>query len=58
MIYRLKMPTPKGVVLFRFDPVSPDEPYKVITRILLDRIIQFQGMFTVIDRNKIRQRRL
>jgi len=50
------MPAPKGVVLFRFDPASPDEPYKVLTRILLNRIIQFQGMLTVIDRNKILQR--
>jgi predicted nuclease of predicted toxin-antitoxin system len=30
MIYQFKMPIPKGIVLFRFDPASPDEPYQVI----------------------------
>ena len=58
LIYRLKRPTPPGIVYFRFDPTSPEEPAKHILQLLTVHRLSLKGKFTVTDRGQIRQRPL
>ncbi len=48
----------EGVVLFRFTPKYPEEPAEILLSILEREEIELPGKFTVIDRNKVRQRSL
>ncbi len=58
LVYRSGMDAPAGIVLFRFGPASPDEPSEVLLELLERPELQFQGYFTVIDRDRVRQRPL
>lgn len=57
LIYRYNYSVPGGLVYFRFDPSTPEAPAKVLTAILQKEDLSLIGKFTVIDKNKIRQRR-
>ena len=56
LIYRHKSSAPAGVVYFRFNPSTPEEPAKILLDILEKGKISILGKFTVIERGRIRQR--
>lgn len=56
LIYRHRALPPRGIVYFRFDPSTPQEPAEILSKILNQKAISLLEKFTVIERNKIRQR--
>jgi predicted nuclease of predicted toxin-antitoxin system len=58
LIYRLGLPPPAGVVYFRFDPVTPEEPAEHLLRLLIVNDMSLEGRFTVAERGHLRQRPL
>jgi predicted nuclease of predicted toxin-antitoxin system len=58
MIYRLKLPVPTGVIYFRFNPVTPEEPADRLIELLATGNVPLSGMFSVIERGRLRQRQL
>ncbi len=58
LIYRHNSFIPGGIVFFRFNPATPDEPSSILRTILTDKRILMAGKYTVIDRKRIRQRNL
>jgi predicted nuclease of predicted toxin-antitoxin system len=58
LIYRFRLPAPKGVIYLRFRPHSPEEPASLLLNLLQTEELQFEGRFTIIERDKIRQRPL
>jgi hypothetical protein len=57
-IYRLRLPSPTGVLYLRFRPHTPEEPAILLLNLLQTKGLQFGGQFTVIERDQIRQRPL
>lgn len=47
-----------GVILLRFSPSFPEEAYEIINDVISNPEISLSGMFTVIERDYIRQRKL
>ena len=58
LIYRLRLRSPKGVIYLRFRPHTPEEPASILLNLLQIEGLQFQERFTVVDRDRIRQRPL
>lgn len=58
LIYRHKLLTPDGIVYFRFDPSTPEEPAEILLNVLEKGKVSISGKFTVIERERIRQRTL
>ncbi|BAZ13209.1 hypothetical protein NIES4071_50480 [Calothrix sp. NIES-4071] len=58
LIYRLRLPSPRGVIYLRFRPQSPEEPAIIIFNLLQTEGLLFEDRFTVVDRDQIRQRPL
>jgi len=58
LIYRLRLPSPTGVLYLRFRPHTPEEPAQLLLNLLQAEQLQFEGWFTVISRDQIRQRPL
>ncbi len=58
LIYRLGMPSPAGVVYFRYVPLTPEEPAKDLLRLLNLEGVSLEGRFTVVERTQMRQRPL
>lgn len=58
LIYRYKMPSPVGVIYFRFDPLTPEEPAEHLLKLLALPHFTVENRFTVTDRKKVRQKRL
>ena len=56
LIYRRKSFTPTGVVYFRFDPFTPEEPAEILLNILKTGKVEILGKFTVVERGRIRQK--
>lgn len=56
LIYKHKLPAPDGVVYFRFDPSTPEEPAKILLDIKERGKTSLSGKFTVVERGRIRQR--
>jgi len=50
--------TSLGLPIFRFTPASPDEAGKILSDILKARRVALAGKFTVVERDRIRQRSL
>lgn len=57
LIYKRKLPSPGGVVFFRFNPSNPNEPAEYILQ-LLSKGVLFENKFTVVERDRLRQRPL
>ena len=57
LIYKRNMPSPAGVVYFRFHPSTPTKPADYLLA-LLSNGIQFEQRFTVVERDGLRQRPL
>ncbi|ACY48771.1 DUF5615 family PIN-like protein [Rhodothermus marinus] len=58
LVYRMRSPVPSGIVLFRFDPQTPEEPAQWLLRVLQQPGLFLEGKFTVIERERVRQRPL
>ena len=58
LIYRHRAFIPGGVVYFRFDPSTPKKPAEILSKIIKEGKISILGKFTVIERDRIRQRTL
>lgn len=58
LIYRLGMPSPMGVVYFRYQPLTPEEPAEDLLRLLSVEGLYLERRFTVLDRTQVRQRPL
>jgi predicted nuclease of predicted toxin-antitoxin system len=56
LVYRARVQAPSGIVLFRFVPTSPEEPSEVILGLLERPELELEGYFTVVDRERVRQR--
>lgn len=56
LIYKHKLFTPAGVVYFRFDPSTPEEPAEILLNIIEKGKVPILGKFTVVERDRIRQR--
>jgi predicted nuclease of predicted toxin-antitoxin system len=58
LAFRYQASAPAGIVLLRFVPVTPDEPAAILADLLSDPALGFSGKFTVVDRERVRQRSL
>lgn len=58
LIYLHKSFIPAGIIYFRFDPSTPEEPAEIFLKIIKQSKILTTGKFTVIERGRIRQRTL
>lgn len=58
LIYRLRMPVPKGVIYFRYIPTTPEEPAQDVLHLLSFEGLVLEGYFTVFERTHLRQRPL
>ncbi len=58
LIYRHKIFIPAGLVYFRFNPVTPEEPAEILLNIIEKSSLPILGKFTVVERGRIRQRTL
>jgi predicted nuclease of predicted toxin-antitoxin system len=58
LIYRLRQPSPFGVAYFRYDPAYPEEPAEHLLQLLTVFQLDLAHRFTVIERDRIRQRPL
>jgi predicted nuclease of predicted toxin-antitoxin system len=57
-IYRYQLPNPRGVIYLRFDPTTPQEPGERVLALLIAEEIVLEGKFTVVERERLRQRPL
>jgi predicted nuclease of predicted toxin-antitoxin system len=58
LAFRQGLSAPAGIVPLRFVPVAPEEPAAVLADLLSDSRLTLPGNFTVIDRERVRQRSL
>ena len=58
LIYRLGLPVPMGIVYFRYDPLTPEEPAEQLNRLLEVSGVSLERRFTVLERLQVRQRPL
>jgi predicted nuclease of predicted toxin-antitoxin system len=49
---------PKGVIYLRLKSYRPEEPGQILEQIFKNQQLEFTGFLTVIDRDKIRQRKI
>ena len=58
MIYKKKFPPPAGLIYFRFVPVSPDHTAEIFFNLVQVSDIILHNKFTIVEKNKVRQRPL
>ncbi len=58
LIYKRRLPVPSGVVYFRFEPMTPQEPAEYLLNLLTIEGLLLEGKFTTVRRNRVRQRPL
>jgi predicted nuclease of predicted toxin-antitoxin system len=58
LIFRKGLPAPVGVIYFRFDPLTPEEPAAQLMSLLSQPSLVIEGKFTVFERKRVRQRSL
>lgn len=58
LVYRHEAPAPPGVIYLRFAPAAPREPADVLAALATQPEVAFEGYFTVLDRDRVRQRKL
>jgi hypothetical protein len=58
LIYPLRLRSPRGVIYLRFRPHTPEEPASILLNLLQTEGLQFEERFTVVERDRIRQRPL
>ena len=55
LIFRHKSLSPLGVIYFRFDPLTPEEPAQFLLQLLSQNQVGVERKFTVVERGQIRQ---
>jgi predicted nuclease of predicted toxin-antitoxin system len=58
LIYRFGLPTPAGVLFFRYAPRTPEEPAERMRKLFSAPDLQLEGRFTVLEPGRIRQHSL
>jgi predicted nuclease of predicted toxin-antitoxin system len=58
LIFKYNFPHPPGIILFRIRHFSPESPAFTIIKMISENIYSFEGYFTVIGKNKTRQKSL
>jgi len=58
LIYRRRLPVARGVVCFRFVPRTPEEPAEHLLRFVTIDSPELAEKFTVVARDRVRQRSL
>jgi predicted nuclease of predicted toxin-antitoxin system len=58
LIYRFRLPPPEGVIYLRFRHHTPEEPAAILLNLFQTEELQLEGWFTIIERDRIRQRPL
>lgn len=58
LAYRSGMISPAGVVLLRIVPNTPEEPGLLLLDLMTRSELTFEGQFTVVDHERVRQRQL
>jgi predicted nuclease of predicted toxin-antitoxin system len=58
LLYQQNFVPPSGLVLLRFEPTNPTEPAMILISLLDRPEIELEGKFSVVDREKVRQRPL
>jgi predicted nuclease of predicted toxin-antitoxin system len=58
LIYRTAAPGPIGILHLRFVPTDPEEVGRVLHDLLTTSTIELAGRYTVVERERIRQRPL
>jgi predicted nuclease of predicted toxin-antitoxin system len=56
LIFKQRQPPPAGILFLRFDPDYPTEPGEIIARLIESGTVPLLGKFTVVERDKLRQR--
>ena len=56
LIFKYPKLIPEGLVYFRFDPATPDQPAVMLINILKAKDINLLRHFTVIEEDRLRQR--
>ena len=56
LVFNKKHRAPYGVVLFRYEPATPDEVAKRLIVIIRSGLYTFDGYLTAVDEGKVRQR--
>ncbi len=58
LLFKEKLPAPVGVLFFRFNPNTPEEPYEVFKHFFQVQKSEITGWFIVLERDVIRKRKL
>lgn len=58
LIYKHKLPVPPGIIYFRFDPLTPEETAEYLLELFRYSKLQWKGKFTIVERQRVRQRPL
>ncbi|HEY0558159.1 MAG TPA: DUF5615 family PIN-like protein [Thermoanaerobaculia bacterium] len=58
LIFRRKLPPPRGIIYLRLVPETPEEAAEVISALLDIPGIELEERYTVVDRQRVRQRPL
>ena len=58
LIYRRKLSAPNGVIYFRFEPKTPEETGEYLRDLLVISGITWEGNFSIIEHERMRQRSL
>ncbi len=58
LIFKKGLPSPPGIIFFRFIPKSPEEPAECLNLLLQISELTLEGKFSVVDQDKVRQRSL
>ena len=56
LIYRHKAFIPAGLIYFRFNPATPEEPADILLSIIEKHEVLILDRFTVVERDRIRQK--
>lgn len=58
LLYRRGLQPPEGVIYLRLIPTSPEEPAEYLLSLLEQPVIPVLGVFTVAEKDRVRQRPL
>jgi predicted nuclease of predicted toxin-antitoxin system len=58
LVYHRGAPAPLGIIYLRVEPADAEEPARLLLSLFTGEDIQWVGRFTVVDRERVRQRPL
>jgi predicted nuclease of predicted toxin-antitoxin system len=58
LVYRRGTIVPFGIIYLRLSPADPNEAGEVLAKLLRMPELTFEGRFTVVDKDRVRQRPL